>query len=57
MKENFCPVNAWDCPYWKDGGLCTMEEDELNPMDECDDFAFYWDSDDDYWEEESPNQS
>ena len=43
MKHFHCPVNGWDCPYYKstanvDGKkercLCTME----NPYEECDDF-------------------
>lgn len=40
-----CPVNAWDCPYYKDhdedpdhGCLCTLE----NPVAECDDFYAMW---------------
>ena len=45
----FCPVNGWDCPYYKEGE-CTIE----NPVEECDDFAFFWDADDEYW---ADNQS
>jgi len=33
----FCPVNAWDCPYYKDE-KCTLE----NVEEECDDFYFVW---------------
>ena len=32
-----CPVNGWDCPYWK-SGICQLD----NPMEECDDFAAMW---------------
>lgn len=31
----YCPVNAWDCPYYKDGE-CGME----SPYEGCDDFYF-----------------
>ena len=25
MKKKFyCPVNGWDCPYWKNDGTCKM---------------------------------
>ena len=34
----FCPVNGWDCPYYKKGGICSLE----NVEDECDDFYFFW---------------
>lgn len=42
IKGHFhCPVNGWDCPYYKDGEFscqCTLE----NPMEECDDFYAMW---------------
>ena len=45
MKRHIhCPVNGWDCPYYKKG-ICTLE----NPWYECDDFASQWDEDDEYW--------
>lgn len=43
MKHYHCPVNGWDCPYYKykdndfpEKGkcLCILE----NPYEECDDF-------------------
>lgn len=30
----YCPVNGWDCPYFKNN-FCTIE----NPEENCDDFA------------------
>lgn len=48
MKKVYCPVNGWDCPYYKKGGVCTIE----NPIKECDDFAFFWDEGDDYYSDE-----
>lgn len=39
----YCPVNGWDCPYYKDNE-CGIED----PMNECDDFSYFWDKDDDY---------
>lgn len=38
----WCPCNGWDCPYY-DQGICYIH----NPMEECDDWAAFWDS----WEE------
>ena len=48
-KHFHCPVNGWDCPYYKDSAiiagveeyhLCTIDGD---PYDECDDFFSMWD--------------
>ena len=39
----YCPVNGWDCPYYKNGE-CGIE----NPLEECDDFGYFWNADDDY---------
>lgn len=39
----YCPVNGWDCPYYKDGE-CGIED----PISECDDFGAFWNEDDDY---------
>ena len=33
----YCPVNGWDCPYYKDGE-CGIE----NPLEECEDFGVIW---------------
>ena len=47
MNENsnekiFCPVNGWNCPYWRKDGQCGMIEDEgCHPREECDDYAFF----------------
>ena len=43
MAKHFhCPVNGWDCPYYKDEEhhpcQCTLE----NPFEECDDFTSSW---------------
>ena len=55
-KKFFCPVNGWDCPYWKEDGSCSMVDDGDNPLVECDDAlvvccddpedAFVWEGDD-----------
>lgn len=42
-KKIYCPANGWDCPYYKKGE-CGIED----PMNECDDFGYFWDADDDY---------
>lgn len=50
-KENkghiHCPANAWDCPYFDANGCCMMYPD-ADPKEECDDFYYFWDEDDDY---------
>ena len=41
-KKIYCPVNGWDCPYWKEDGTCSMKEEEgVHPKEECDDYAFF----------------
>ena len=55
QKHIHCPVNGWDCPYYSDTPqecLCTMPNEGLNPMEECDDFASQWDEEDDYWDDD-----
>lgn len=52
MKKFYCPVNGWDCPYWKKNGTCAMVDEGDNPVLECDDAAVFWDIDDDYFVEE-----
>lgn len=49
-KKFFCPSNAWDCPYWKKDGSCSMVDDGDNPVMECDDAGYFWPED----EEENP---
>ena len=40
-----CPINDLTCPYCKADGECTIDG---NPMDECDDYAYYnYDEEDD----------
>jgi hypothetical protein len=43
----YCVVNGWDCPYYDANGVCMMYPD-TDPIDECDDFATFWDEGDDY---------
>ena len=45
-----CPCNGTDCPYWKIGkcSLYSAENGWLDPIDECEDFRFFWDYGDDY---------
>ena len=40
-KHIHCPVNGWDCPYWKEGNICTMYPTD-DPYEECDDFYAMW---------------
>lgn len=42
-----CPVNGWDCPYFDANGICMMYP-ESDPIQECDDFAFFWEEGEDY---------
>ena len=46
-KVIYCPVNAWDCPYFDANGCCMMYPD-TDPIKECDDFAAVWDEGDNY---------
>ena len=42
MKKIYCPVNGWDCPYWKKDGTCSMkEEEDVHPKEECDDYTLF----------------
>lgn len=41
MKVFYCPVNAWDCPYWRKNGTCSMVDDGDNPLDECEDAMLF----------------
>ena len=43
MNKIYCPLNGWDCPYYKEGE-CGIED----PMNDCDDFWVFWNEDDDY---------
>lgn len=40
-EKVFCPVNAWDCPYWKKDGSCSMPDDGFDPAEECDDYIAF----------------
>lgn len=49
MKKHICPTNGWDCPYYFKG-LCCMEEMGVgSPMEECDDFAYFYGVGDDFY--------
>lgn len=47
VKVIYCPVNGWDCPYY-DANECCMMYPNTDPIDECDDFATFWNKGDDY---------
>jgi len=57
-KKFFCPVNGWDCPYWKKDGSCKCVDDGENPVEVCDDAAYFWGEDEDVfvWEDENGNR-
>ena len=57
-KKFFCPVNGWDCPYFKKDGSCSMVDDGDNPVEECDDAAYFAEDDEDpfCWEDEQGNR-
>lgn len=54
MRKFYCPVNGWDCPYFKKDGSCAIVDKGENPVLECDDAAMFWEEDDDYFVEEQP---
>lgn len=39
----YCPVNGYDCPYCDSKLICHIAD----PIEDCDDFACFWES----WEE------
>ena len=42
MKKIYCPINGWDCPYWRKDGTCSMGEEEgVHLKEECDDYTFF----------------
>ena len=54
MKKFYCPVNGWDCPYWKKDGSCSMVDEGTDPTLECDDAGYFWNDeagDGSYYEE------
>ena len=57
-KKFFCPVNGWDCPYWKKDGSCSMVDDGDDPVMECDDAGYFYEDGEDYfvWEDENGNR-
>ena len=60
IKKFFCPVNAWDCPYWNNDGSCGMvdESDHPDPIMECDDAGYFYDEPGEgfVWEDEDGNR-
>lgn len=43
-ETTYCPVNGWDCPYYKNG-VCYIDD----PIEDCDDFGSFFESWE-YWE-------
>lgn len=47
-KHYHCPVNGWDCPYYKDTAIIEGQEEfclcmiDGDPYEECDDFFSMW---------------
>lgn len=44
-KKLFCPVNGWDCKYWKEDGTCRMVDKGWDPVQECTDAMFWYGKD------------
>lgn len=58
-KKFFCPTAAFDCPYFKEDGSCSMVDDGDDPVMECDDAAYFFDEDEEspfVWEDEDSNR-
>lgn len=50
MKKIFyCPVNGYDCPYFREDNTCFLTEMHEDPVRECDDAAAIYDEEDDYF--------
>ena len=60
VKKFFCPVNGWDCPYFKEDCSCAMVDEGDNPVEECDDAGYFFDEEEDglpyVWEDENGNR-
>lgn len=61
IKKFFCPVNGWDCPYFKEDGSCSMVDDGDDPVFECDDAGCFYDGEAEegeyfVWEDENGNR-
>ncbi len=41
----YCPVNGWDCPYYKKGE-CIIDD----PNTYCDDFKKFWGYDSNFYD-------
>jgi hypothetical protein len=54
-KKFFCPVNGWDCPYWKKDGSCALVDEGDDPVVECDDAAYFYDDDEDFFKWDAPD--
>ena len=57
MKMNIsksirCPAGSEDCPYYSCGWCQLEEETGSDPLDECDDYAYYVDEEEDAHEDE-----
>lgn len=37
-KEAYCPLNVWDCPYYREGCKCAIDE----PVLECEDYMSFF---------------
>lgn len=48
-KIFYCPVNGWDCPYFKEDNTCALVDESDDPIMECDDAASVYDEEDDYF--------
>lgn len=54
-KKFFCPVNGYDCPYFKENdGSCALVDLGDNPVNECDDAGYFFDYVFDEGEDELP---
>ena len=42
-KIIYCPVNGWDCPYYKEGECVMNDITGEGPLHECDDYDFWFD--------------
>ena len=52
-EPTYCPVNAYgDCPYCDHRGICNIDD----PMEDCSDWAEYYDSWDDWLAKNTPEE-
>lgn len=50
IKKAYCPVADWSCSYYRHkDGSCKLVHEGCDPFDECDDFAAFYEADEEHF--------